>query len=73
LFFMITGLVFYPRVLDGLRGTSWLNALISRICRIIPLVAASFALITVVIVVRTGAVLDLHYVQTAFQWIIALR
>jgi peptidoglycan/LPS O-acetylase OafA/YrhL len=73
LFFMITGLLFYPRVLDGFRETSWLRVFVSRIFRIVPLVAASFAFITLVIVARTGAALDPHYLRTAFEWIIALR
>ncbi|WP_185829199.1 acyltransferase family protein [Sphingomonas ginkgonis] len=41
LFFMTTGFVFYPRVLNGFRDTSWITVLVSRAFRILPLVIVS--------------------------------
>ncbi|WP_371823721.1 acyltransferase family protein [Novosphingobium sp. CECT 9465] len=74
LFFMITGLVFYPRVLAGLRATSWVTVYISRVFRIIPLTAASFLLVTAIIILRTeptvsGLFTILKYGNAAVHWI----
>lgn len=69
LFFMITGLVFYPRVLKGLRQISWTTVYITRFFRIVPLVATSVAIITVIIMARTGARLDWTYPASALTWI----
>lgn len=44
LFFMTTGLVFYPRVLTGFRKTAWFAVLTTRTFRIVPLVAVSTAM-----------------------------
>lgn len=69
LFFMITGLVFYPRVLAGLRGSSWTSTYVSRVFRIMPLVLLSFVLIVAMIVERTGAPLDADFPVAAAKWI----
>jgi peptidoglycan/LPS O-acetylase OafA/YrhL len=69
LFFMTTGLVFYPRVLAGLRRTPWLTVYISRLFRIVPLVTVGVGIITVIIMARTGAKPDLHYIGAAVHWI----
>lgn len=72
LFFMTTGLVFYPRVLDGWHGCSWKNVYISRIFRLIPLIGVSIALITLLICYRTGAKFDSHYPMAALKWLVTL-
>ena len=54
LFFMTTGFVFYPRVLAGLRATSWPAVYVTRIFRIVPMTAASVVLIAAVVMLRTG-------------------
>ena len=70
LFFITTGFVFYPRVLTGLRKTSWLSVYISRVFRIMPLVIASVALVTAIIAARGGATLDRQDLAEAGRWII---
>lgn len=71
LFFMTTGLVFYPRILAGLRRTSWPTVYVSRIFRILPLVAVSVGIVTGVIILRTGAMLDSAYLGSAAGWLSA--
>jgi peptidoglycan/LPS O-acetylase OafA/YrhL len=70
LFFMTTGLVFYPRVLAGFRACSWPAIYTSRIFRIVPLIVFSVAVITFIIYLRTGNGLDDKYPIAAAQWII---
>lgn len=55
LFFMTTGFVFYPRILKGWRGVDWRATYISRLFRIYPLVLVALALISLVILARTGS------------------
>jgi peptidoglycan/LPS O-acetylase OafA/YrhL len=69
LFFMVTGLVFYPRVLAGFRDTHWVGVLITRVFRIVPMVAIVLLVATVIVVARTGASLDSRYPFSAFQWL----
>ncbi|RYE86189.1 MAG: hypothetical protein EOO78_37430, partial [Oxalobacteraceae bacterium] len=69
LFFMTTGLVFYPRILRGFAAASWPAIFITRVFRIAPLIAVSVLAITVTIMLRTGALPDLHYLSDAAQWI----
>lgn len=71
LFFMTTGLVFYPRILAGIRGNSWLSIFITRLFRIIPLVIVATGLVTITVMARTGAVPDLKYIVSAANWITA--
>lgn len=52
LFFMVTGFVFYPQILVGFKDTSWNAVYISRVFRILPLVAVSIILIAVTILIR---------------------
>lgn len=70
LFFMATGLVFYPRILAGLRGTSWRGVYVSRVFRIVPLVVASIGLMTAIILARGGGGFDRSYFEEAGRWII---
>lgn len=71
LFFMTTGLVFYPRILKGWKNTSWTSVYITRFFRIVPLVTFSVFVISLLIVVRVGGVFDLAYAQNAARWIIS--
>lgn len=66
LFFMTTGLVFYPRVLAA---DSWRKVYITRIFRIVPLVAASVIAITILIMLRTGVLPGSDYPLAAATWI----
>lgn len=72
LFFMTTGLVFYPRVRAGFMATSWSATLVTRIFRIIPLTAVSVLIITVIVVVRTGLMPDTQYPARAYLWLISV-
>ncbi len=71
LFFMTTGLVFYPRILSGLRTTSWPTVYITRIFRILPLVAVSVSIVTAIIILRTGDAPDRSYIGSAAHWLSA--
>jgi peptidoglycan/LPS O-acetylase OafA/YrhL len=70
LFFMTTGLVFYPRVLAGFQACSWSAIYASRVFRIVPLIVFSVAAVTFIIYLRTGNGLDGNYPVAAAQWII---
>jgi peptidoglycan/LPS O-acetylase OafA/YrhL len=69
LFFMITGLVFYPRVLAGFWRTSWIATYTNRLFRLLPLIVFSFAVITIAIALRTGRRPDSTFPLAAMQWI----
>ena len=71
LFFMTTGLLFYPRILAGFRANSWPMVYIARFFRLIPMSVASFALITLVVMLHTGRGLDADFPRAALQWIFA--
>lgn len=73
LFFMITGLVFYPTALKGIGNVFWPKVYVGRFFRIVPLVAVSFLLISLVISLRTGARPDASYIRAAIEWITAHR
>lgn len=72
IFFMITGLVFYPRILAGYRACSWPKIYISRVFRIIPLVSVSVGAVTLFISIKTGHSLDSRFPKAAAEWILAL-
>lgn len=54
MFFMITGFLFYDHILNKKNFRQWFEFGINRIFRILPLVIASVALVTLVITYRTG-------------------
>ncbi|GJD78525.1 hypothetical protein GCM10007886_40900 [Methylobacterium gregans] len=54
LFFMVTGYVFYPRVLGGLRGLDLGRLALGRLFRLYPALIASILLILGLILWRTG-------------------
>ena len=69
LFFMTTGLVFYPRIIAGFGACTWRSIYTSRIFRLLPAVALSVALVTLLIMLRTGRRIDLAYPKAAMAWI----
>lgn len=71
LFFMITGLLFYPVVGRGLQGTNWAVLIVRRVWRLMPPIATSVLLITVLISVRTGAPFERSYPLASAKWIVA--
>lgn len=73
LFFMTTGLVFYPRILAGFRATPWMGVYVTRVFRIVPLVAVATLIVTAVVIARTGARPGVHYIIEAAEWITTYR
>lgn len=69
LFFMITGLLFYPTIRRGLFTGSWLQLYVRRAFRIVPMVVVSVVLVTAVIMFRTERVPDWRYPLDALNWI----
>lgn len=72
LFFMTTGIVFYPRILRGLRENNWVSIYISRVFRIVPLLLASVLAITGIIMVRFGLRPDEHYPLQVLTWLMGV-
>jgi peptidoglycan/LPS O-acetylase OafA/YrhL len=68
LFFMTTGLVFYPRILAGFRATAWVPVYIGRVFRIMPLIAVSALVISLIIILRGEARFDLRYPVHLAEW-----
>jgi len=68
LFFMVTGLLFYPRVLAGWRAVSWPSVYISRAFRLMPLVLFSGLIATLIAMGRTGTLPDQHYPLALAKW-----
>ncbi|ATQ68844.1 MULTISPECIES: acyltransferase family protein [Methylosinus] len=58
MFFMITGLLFYPRALAGIQNVNWTATFIGRVFRILPLVAVSVLAVCCLIAMRHGAPAD---------------
>ncbi|MCI4677558.1 acyltransferase [Rhodoblastus acidophilus] len=71
LFFMTTGLLFYPRILAGFRANSWPALYITRVFRLVPMSIAAFVLVTLVVMLRTGHGLDADFPGAALRWIFA--
>ena len=69
LFFMTTGLVFYPRVIAGFRICSWPAIYITRLFRIVPLIGVSVIIMTSIIAVRTGHGLDSAFPMAFVKWV----
>nr|WP_255400286.1 acyltransferase [Novosphingobium sp. HII-3] len=69
LFFMTTGFVFYPRILNGWKSTSWITVYITRVFRILPLTLLSVILITAVIYYRAGGTFNATYAYAAAHWL----
>jgi peptidoglycan/LPS O-acetylase OafA/YrhL len=71
LFFMTTGLLFYPRIRAGFQANSWPALYISRVFRLIPMSAVAFVFVTLVVMLQTGRGLDSDFPDAALQWIAA--
>ncbi|WP_298424242.1 acyltransferase [Rhodoblastus sp.] len=71
LFFMATGLLFYPRIRAGFSANNWPSIFVSRVFRIIPLSIVAVSMVTGVIMFHTGRGLDEAYPEMAFRWITA--
>lgn len=71
IFFMVTGLVFYPVILRDLSRTNWIALYIGRAFRIIPLVTFAVIVVSAIIILRTGNSPDKHYVVDLLKWITA--
>ena len=70
LFFMVTGFLFYPRVLKGFAGNDWGSVLISRVMRIVPLTFASFIVVSIISAARVDhASFDRSYLRAALLWV----
>ncbi len=69
LFFMITGFLFYPRILAGFNATCWPTVYIGRIFRIVPMTALSVGLISLIIMGRTGARPNGAFLRAAAEWL----
>ena len=72
LFFMITGFVFYRRVLAGWRETPWSAVYITRMFRILPLVTISIVAVAAVAMHRTGHALGRSDGPALLVWITSL-
>jgi peptidoglycan/LPS O-acetylase OafA/YrhL len=70
LFFMTTGLVFYPRILKGARQNSWTSVYIGRFFRIAPLMLGSIALVVIIVMIKTGRVYDAAFPNQLAHWVV---
>lgn len=71
LFFMATGLLFYPRIRAGFAANNWPSIFVSRLFRIVPLSIVAVAMVTAVVMFHTGRGLDESYPDAALRWITA--
>ncbi len=70
LFFMITGLVFYPRVLKGWKRTNWVAVYITRLFRIMPMILVSVAAVSAISILRAPVVMiGLNTVAHLLKWL----
>lgn len=69
LFFMVTGFVFYPRVVTGWRANDWRAILIGRVFRIVPLIAVTVAVVLLLLVLRTGRLPGPRDLAAAAVWV----
>ncbi|MCW2318229.1 peptidoglycan/LPS O-acetylase OafA/YrhL [Rhodoblastus acidophilus] len=71
LFFMTTGLVFYPRIRAGFRACDWRAVYLSRLFRLTPAVMLAVALVMALIMARTGLHPTPRDILPALSWIAA--
>ena len=69
LFFMATGLVFYPRVLEGGRATAWRRLVVARVFRIVPLTAVSVLAVALIVLGETGGRVTPAFVIDLMKWV----
>ncbi|HEX2940086.1 MAG TPA: acyltransferase [Rhodopila sp.] len=63
LFFMATGFVFYPRILQGFAAVDWRALYIGRVFRIVPAMVASMAIIAPIVLMRVRFQVSGHWYQ----------
>ena len=71
LFFMATGLLFYPQVLKGIERCDWRALYTSRVFRLLPANAVAIGAIFGVISLRTGRTPAISDLPPALLWLIA--
>jgi peptidoglycan/LPS O-acetylase OafA/YrhL len=69
LFFMATGLVFYPRVVRGLSANNWLSIYIGRFFRIVPMLLVSTLTSALVVAIEHGVLPDHHFPAEVINWL----
>jgi peptidoglycan/LPS O-acetylase OafA/YrhL len=69
LFFMTTGLLFYPKILKGFRAISWPTLFVGRGFRLLPMLILSVAIATGIVILRTGNVFSADYPVAMIKWI----
>lgn len=69
LFFMITGFLFYPRILKGIEHIDFVSLYVARIFRILPLVIVSVVVITTIIYTRTRIAPGWELAPAWVRWI----
>lgn len=70
LFFMATGLVFYPKVLKSLTKNNWVSIYVGRIFRIVPLLLVSTLTCALVISLEHDVTPDQYFPAQVIKWLI---
>jgi peptidoglycan/LPS O-acetylase OafA/YrhL len=73
LFFMVSGLVFYPRVVSGFHATNWRALYLGRVFRLMPAIAVSIILVLLVISSTVGALPSAADAFPLLVWLSALQ
>lgn len=68
LFFMVTGLVFYPRIRTGLKDTNWKALYVARLYRLVPLQAASILIVILVVLAKAPHLKLANFPFELLQW-----
>lgn len=71
IFFMVTGTLFYPRVVAGWRATSWRILLVERSFRILPPVTATLVLVVALLMIETGRTPTASDFVPMLEWVSA--
>lgn len=69
LFFMATGLVFYPRVVSGLRANNWTSMYNGRFFRIVPMLLVSTLSSALIVAVEYRVLPDRHFPIEVIKWL----
>lgn len=72
LFFMITGLLFYPKITSGIGNVSWVRVYVGRVFRILPMVVLSIVIVMSITGARTGRLLSAADLPALVQWVTAV-
>lgn len=71
LFFMITGIVFYPKIVKGFGNLAWGSIYVGRLARILPLTIVSIGIVSVLTMSRTAHVPTAKDLQLALMWVVS--